>query len=227
MRTGPLLLAVVLAVAACDGSGPGPAATPTPPAPGASAEPSVSAGPPTVGPVADPILEQVAGPWRRFGIVAAPEVSAAVAAACALDAPADADPAARAVAVDLRGLDRATALFASTTSWWVCLATLDAGGVATTRLGARGTFTVAGPAPDAIEILDLSTVVDEDGTIRSVAVGRVGDLAAKVRAGFDDETYVTATMVGGWWAMWWPGIARPPLISALDSHDVSIGSDKT
>jgi hypothetical protein len=65
----------------------------------------------------------------------------------------------------------------------------------------------------------------EDGTSqRAIAVGRAGDRAVHVRAGFDDDTYVTAALRDGWYAMWWPGLTRAAVIVAGDNRNVAIGT---
>ena len=65
----------------------------------------------------------------------------------------------------------------------------------------------------------------EDATTpRSIAVGRAGDRAVHVRAGFDDDTYVTSTLRDGWYAMWWPGLTRAAVIAAADNRNVAIGT---
>ena len=59
---------------------------------------------------------------------------------------------------------------------------------------------------------------------RAIAVGRAGDRAVHVRAGFDDDTYVTAALRDGWYAMWWPGRTRAATITANDNRNVVIGT---
>jgi hypothetical protein len=64
----------------------------------------------------------------------------------------------------------------------------------------------------------------QDGTFqRAVAIGRVGDGARFVRAGFTDDTYVTATIRDGWYAMWWPGQERALVVVASDNRNVAMG----
>ena len=59
---------------------------------------------------------------------------------------------------------------------------------------------------------------------RTIAVGRYGNRTAFVRAGFDDDTWVTATLRDGWYAMWWPGGQRPAVIVAANARNEALGS---
>lgn len=169
---------------------------------------------------------QLTGPFRRKGVPVPPEILAAAAERCRLT------PTPRftsevgdrhIVVADMRGEGIVLLVFADDEAAVGCRITVAGDG------SMRATFfRVAEPAPGSLARDDLTLgameyVDDADGQL-VIAAGQVGDGAVHVRAGFDDDTYTTATIEDGWWVMWWPGQVRPASITADDNKNVVIAS---
>jgi hypothetical protein len=129
----------------------------------------------------------------------------------------------RVVVADMRGEGIVLLVFADDEAAVGCRITVAGDG------SMRATFfPVTEPAPAALPRDDLTLAAyeyidDADGQL-VIAAGQVGDGAAHVRAGFDDDTYTTATIEDGWWVMWWPGQVRPANITADDNKNIVIAS---
>lgn len=127
------------------------------------------------------------------------------------------------VVSDLRGQDVVLLVFADDLGATGCRVRFGTDGSTS-----AGFFDVKGSTKDALADDDLTLGAIwflEDGTSQYVlAAGRVGQRAAKVRAGFDDDTYVTATIHDGWWAMWWPGQTKPAVIVAANAKNEAIAT---
>lgn len=126
---------------------------------------------------------------------------------------------------DARGGGRLVLVYASlpTSAAWECRASLDAATAAEVdvlALQASGE-----PLGDADIDVRHYEAVEHGGETAIVAVGRIGRLADEAIAQFDtDESYIYASIGGGWWAMWWPGTEGINGIGATDTHNVVIGS---
>jgi hypothetical protein len=127
------------------------------------------------------------------------------------------------VVTDMRGEGVVIVVFADDEGASGCRVTVGADGSLHV-----GFFPVTEDPSKALEEDDLTLGAmeyQEDGTSqRAIAVGRAGDRAVHVRAGFDDDTYVTATLRDDWYAMWWPGLTRAAVIVAADNRNVAIGT---
>jgi hypothetical protein len=127
------------------------------------------------------------------------------------------------VVTDMRGLGVVIVVFADDDGASGCRVTVDAAG----QLHV-GFFAVKEDPTTALKDDDLTLGAMEyqdDGTNqRAIAVGRAGDRAVHVRAGFDDDTYVTATLRDGWYAMWWPGQTKAAVIVAGNNRNEAIGT---
>jgi hypothetical protein len=161
------------------------------------------------------------GPFRRGGVPVATDLLLGATNVCRTTPPSmvTTEVGGRPVVVaDLRGGGRVLLVFADALGAVACR-------VSATEDGAmRAAFSrvaSAGDGPLEADDLTLGGLdYEKDGV---VAVGRVGERAVHVRAGFDDDTYVTATIGDdGWWAMWWPGEAQPASITADDNRNVVI-----
>ena len=223
----PWLAAAIIAVllGGCGSSVPG---DPTPPRSASIAAPQTAPSAAPVGSSAGPSTpspsDPVTGWFRRGGVPVPPDVLAAATDECrSVPTPAYAkDIGSRPVAVsDLRGEGVVILVFASGTTATGCRVTLGDDALSATLFAVE-------PGPDAPlkegEITLAAYELDQDGSReRTIAVGRYGDRVVKVRAGFDDDTYVTSSMANGWYAMWWLGRVRPAVIVAADNRNLAMG----
>ena len=220
-RLGLLLAALVLAGCA-EATGPSgvPSAGPT------GAGPSDGPGPvQTPRPTTD-VNAVFNGDWRRIAVDPRLNGSLPVVEAACRDAELGIGPLPIAL-VDARGLGRLLFVFASgaTSAAWECRASLDAQTAAEVEVLALQTSGEAlGDADidsrhyEGVELGDVSGIV---------AVGRAGRLVDEAIGQFDsDETFVYATVEGGWWAMWWPGSEPVNGIGATDTHNAVIGETR-
>ena len=164
------------------------------------------------------------GAFRRSGYPVPPEMLVAAEAACrsATVPPGVAPPGDRPVVVaDMRGLGVMLLVLADATGATGCRIEADPSGAL-----AAGLFAVADDPSAPLSPGDLTLGAMEyatAGTVqRAIAVGRAGDRAVHVRAGFDDDTYVTASLSGGWYAMWWPGLTKAAVIVAGDNRNEAL-----
>jgi hypothetical protein len=215
MRIRPASLAAVfLAVAACGSTLP--SSPPTPPE--SAAPPSVDNGPAILG-----------GPWRPAPVSVEPNLVTAIEFVCKNSADPDLKAAIENVPValvDARGDSLISIILADEHVAFECR-------VKTEMLGGELTATVLQPptrlAPDATLPVEDGTIrvvshnrVDEETGSRTILIGRVGSDALGVIAGFPDESEVEASMAGGWYYGWWPGVDEPNAIAAVDRQNVSI-----
>jgi len=225
---GLLLLA---GVAACGADTAQPADDPTPGSPvgtdtaGSSGDPGGSpsgAGESSGDPYRDEFLY---GTFRRGGVPVPPDVRSAAEDACRTKpAPAYAEEIGSRplVVADLRGLGVLVLVFADGKGASGCRVEVDQTGAMEATHFAVATDPEGELERGEITLGALEYV--EDGTSqRTLTVGRVGEGAVKVRAGFDDDTYVTSTMDNGWYAMWWPGSVKAAVIVAADNRNVAMG----
>lgn len=127
------------------------------------------------------------------------------------------------VVSDTRGLGVMLFVFADGKGATGCRVEVDEGAGAVTASHFAITAGPDGELERGQITLGAMEYVEEGPNQRAVAVGRVGEGAVKVRAGFDDDTYVTSTIANGWYAMWWPGRTRAAVIVAADNRNVAMG----
>ena len=237
-RLAPLVLAVagLIAVAGCGDAGPSePVDESIGPIP--TLLPAGQAGSPTTRPTSDAAgvritglddqtSEWLLGAFRRGSVPVSPALEGSFAEACRSRPvpPYVEEIGTRPVVVtDMRGLGVVIVVFADDEGASGCRVT-----VGPDRQLHVGFFAVKEDPSKALEKDDLTLGAMEyqdDGTNqRAIAVGRAGDRAVHVRAGFDDDTYVTATLRDGWYAMWWPGQTRPAVIVAGNNRNEAIGT---
>ena len=193
--------------------------------PGASAAP-VATGSATAanGPSTPSPSDPVTGSFRRGGVPVPPDLlSTAVSTCKSLPAPPYAeDIGARPVVVsDMRGEGVIIVVFADADGATGCRVTLRDDGPKASLFDVAAT---TDHPLDEGEITLGAYELDEDGSSeRTIAVGQYGDRVVKVRAGFDDDTYVTSSTDNGWYAMWWAGSVRPAVIVAADNRNEARG----
>ncbi len=83
--------------------------------------------------------------------------------------------------------------------------------------------TTGTPEDGTLGIHDLEVLQSSSGA-RTVVVGQVGDAVHSVGVNFDDATWSTAAMAGGWYATWWPGTAKALGVAASDLRSVVMDS---
>jgi hypothetical protein len=170
--------------------------------------------------------DQLFGSFRRGSVPVPPDVLGAAVAACR-DAPPLPDGTTvgerRVVVSDMRGQGRVLAVFADEAGAVACrIDVADDGTMRATLVRDDGNATDR-LAEDDLVLDGMEYVLDTDAQL-VLAVGRAGSRAAHVRAGFDDDTYVTASLQDGWWAMWWPGSTRPAIIVAGNNRNEAIAN---
>ena len=148
--------------------------------------------------------------WRRSPVKPVPEFATAVEAACRADPAVGKLPLA---VLDARGEGRAILVFSDGNgkAAVACVADDDRSGpVTATAHEIPGSAKAAVPAAGRMGVHDLF-VVDEGGTSYSALVGQYGpDGVKNVAANFDaDAAWYTAASDNGWYAIWWPGQAKP------------------
>ena len=168
--------------------------------------------------------DPVTGTFRRGGVPVPPELLADAVSACrAIPTPPYAEEiGSRPVVVsDLRGESIVIVVFAGPGGATGCRARLgDDAPVASLFAVDAGPD---GPLDEGQITLASYELDDDGGSQRTIAVGRYGDRVVKVRAGFDDDTYVTSSTDNGWYAMWWQGTIRPAVIVAADNRNEARG----
>ena len=196
-------------------------------APTATSEPPVSAKPARPTAAVDPTAAANAGTfsaWRRSPIQPTPEFAAAVEAACRADGSVGEKPLA---VLDVRGEGRAILVFAEDKAATVCTAQDDQAGTVTIEAHAIPGMAKAEPPKDDgdLGIHELS-VADGGGSSYSVLVGQYQPKGVKdVAANFDaDAAWYTAASDNGWYAIWWPGEAKPLGVATSDNRNVVVDS---
>jgi len=225
MRTIALGVLTVFAVVGCTvAPGPsagepvssGPNATISRPDPSVRPAPSVAAG---VG---------LGGAWRAVPILVDDAHIAIVSDACAAAAReelGETEANLPTALIDARGEGLVTAIMADDLNAIECLGHLDkAGTVATVDSAARLSMVAVAPVDKAA--ISVASVIHEtdSNTGRTVAFGRIGPDAEAANVVFADTSAVRASSAEGWWAAWWPGVVPPTAYSAVDSHDLVVGS---
>lgn len=148
--------------------------------------------------------------WRRSPVTPTPEFAAAVEAACRADTTVGHLPL---VVLDARGQGRAILVFSDGTGTGAVACVADdngSGSVSATARDVPGSAKAAVPTAGHMGVHDLF-VVGNGATRYSVLVGQYGPEGVKnVAANFDaDAAWYTAASDHGWYAIWWPGLARP------------------
>jgi hypothetical protein len=196
-------------------------------APTATSEPPVSAKPARPTAAVDPTAAANAGTfsaWRRSPIQPTPEFAAAVEAACRGDASVGDKPL---VVLDVRGEGRAILVFAEDKAATVCAAHDDQAGTVTIEAHAIPGMAKAEPPKDDgdLGIHDLY-VADGGGSSYSVLVGQYQPKGVHgVAANFDaDAAWYTAASDNGWYAIWWPGEAKPLGVATSDNRNIVVDS---
>ena len=210
------LAIILLAAAACaDG------------APTATGEPTVSAAPPRSTGAVDPTAAANAGTyaaWRRSPIQPTPDFAAAVESACRTDAAVGDLPL---VVLDVRGEGRAVLVFAGDKAATVCTAEDDrAGDITTDTHEIPGMAKAKPPTDDGDLGIHELYVVDGGGSSYSVLVGQYQPTGVKdVAANFDaDAAWYTAASDNGWYAIWWPGEAKPLGVATSNNRSEVVDS---
>jgi hypothetical protein len=223
-----LATALVALVAACGSTGPTPVAsgrtgstTPTTPAASGTRD-AASQAPGSAVPSPPAALF---GTFRRAPIPVPPDVLHDATALCRTKPvpPYAEEIGSRPVVVsDLRGLGVVLLVFADGQGATGCRVEVNqAGGMRATHFAVSSD--PHGPLDPGGITLGAMQYVTEGTNQRVIAVGRAGERAVHVRAGFDDDTYVTAALANGWYAMWWPGSIRPAVIVAGNNRNEAMG----
>ncbi len=207
-------LACALALAACGASGPTDAPVRTPAA--SLAERQSAPDPASFAHAAS------AGAWRRAPVTPEQEFASAVEAACRAEPGVGNAPLA---VLDARGEGRAILVFDDGAAPIACVADDDGTGVAVqTRPVPRPRK--ATPPPDGALGVHEMFVVDAGGESYSVLVGQYGSGGVRdVAANFDaDAAWYTAATRNGWYAIWWPGEAKPLAVATSNNRSEVIHS---
>jgi predicted small lipoprotein YifL len=215
-----VMVAAIVSLAGC-GSDPGPSVAP-PGGPNASTGAPDGTDPSTV------VVDQLGGPWRYSPVILDDAHIAIVSDACAAKARETlGDTAANlpTALVDARGELFVTVIMADDLDAIECLALLDDAGTSAT-VEAVDLLSETAVAPVDKAAITIASVVAEDDRSggRTVSFGRIGPDAAAAKVSFGDASTVLASSANGWWAMWWPGAQRATGFSAVDTHDLVIGS---
>ena len=171
---------------------------------------------------------QLSGPWRPAPLLLDDAHVAIVSDACAAAAReelGETEANLPTALVDARGERLVTAIMADDLNAIECLARLDeAGTTATVDSVARLSMVAVAPVDkSAITVASAIHETDQEGG-RTVAFGRIGPDGDGVEVGFADKSAVLASIDQGWWAIWWPRDVLASSYSAIDNHDVIIGS---
>jgi hypothetical protein len=174
------------------------------------------------------VVDQLGGPWRYSPVILDDAHTAIVSDACAAKARETlGDTAANlpTALVDARGEHLVTLIMADDLDALECLARLDDTGTSAT-VDAVDLLSESAIAPEDKAAISVASVVAEDDRSggRTVSFGRIGPDAAAAKVSFGDASTVLASSANGWWAMWWPGAPRATGFSAVDTHDLVIGS---
>jgi hypothetical protein len=174
------------------------------------------------------VVDQLGGPWRYSPVILDDAHIAIVSDACAAKARETLGETAAnlpTALVDARGEEFVTVIMADDLNAIECLALLDDAGASAT-VDAVDFLSEAAVAPVDKAAITVASVVAEDDRAggRTVSFGRIGPDAAAAKVSFGDASTVLAASANGWWAMWWPGGQRATAFSAVDSHDLVIGS---
>jgi hypothetical protein len=174
----------------------------------------------------DATTEALMGAFRRSSVAVSPALEGSFAEACrSRPAPVQVEEIGQrpVVVTDMRGLGVVIVVFADDKGASGCRVTVGQDGSLHV-----GFFPVREHPSKALEkdAITLGAMEYQDDGVnqRAIAVGRAGDRAVHVRAGFDDDTYVTATLRDGWYAMWWPGQTKAAVIVAGNNRNEAIGT---
>ena len=207
---------ILLTAAACADSAP--TATDQPPGSVTPARPTGAV---------DPTAAANAGTfsaWRRSPIQPTPEFAAAVEAACRGDESVGDKPM---MVLDVRGEGRAILVFAQDKAATVCTAQDDQAGTVTVATHAIPGVAKAKPPKDDGDLgIHELYVADGGGSSFSVLVGQYQPTGVKdVAANFDaDAAWYTAASDNGWYAIWWPGEAKPLGVATSSNRNVVVDS---
>ena len=173
-------------------------------------------------------VNPLGGPWRPAPLLLDSAHIAIVSDACAAAAReelGETEANLPTAIVDARGERLLMAIMADDLNAIECLAHLDdAGATATVDSVARLSMVAVAPVDNsAITVASVIHEGDREGG-RTVTFGRIGPDADGAKVGFADKSAVLASSDQGWWAMWWPADVRATSYSAVDSHDLVIGS---
>jgi hypothetical protein len=177
----------------------------------------------------DVMADQMLGPWRRATIQLDDSRTAVLSDACAAAAReklGEDDSTLPTALVDARGEGVATVILADDLRAVLCLATLDATGAATVDAVDRLSPTAVAPVEEAdVTVASVLRLEDEAGR-RTLAFGRAGPEAVKVKLSFPDSLVHTAALAEGWWAMWWPGNTGAISYAAVNAANFVLGAAK-
>jgi hypothetical protein len=196
-------------------------------APTATGEPLVSATPARPTGAVDPTAAANAGTfaaWRRSPIQPTPEFAAAVEAACRADESVGDKPL---VVLDVRGEGRAILVFVEEKAATVCTARDDQAGTVTIETHEIPGMAKAEPPVDDGDLGVHELYVDDGGgSSYSVLVGQYQPKGVKdVAANFDaDAAWYTAASDNGWYAIWWPGEAKPLAVATSNNRSEVVDS---
>ena len=118
-------------------------------------------------------------------------------------------------------------MFADAETGVACAAQDDrAGSIAVQTHPVPGVEGAEPPADDGDLGLHQLYVVDAGGPSYSVLVGQVNPTGIKdVSANFDaDAAWYTASSDNGWYAIWWPGEAKPLGVASANQRAVVVDS---
>ena len=173
-----------------------------------------------------PVVGQLTGIWRRSPVVLDDGHIAIISDACAKAARESLGEAAAnlpTAVVDAQGESFAVAILADDLDAVECLVKLDETGQTATVDSIDRLSPSATKAVDA-DKLSLASLTHESNDTRTVAIGRVGPDVTKVRAGFDDQTFVLAAREAGWWVMWWKGTVKAATFAGVDNRNIARSS---
>lgn len=162
--------------------------------------------------------------WRRSPVQPTPEFAAAVEAACRGDESVGTKPL---VVLDVRGEGRAILVFAEDEAATVCTARDDRAGTVTVETRAIPGMATAKPPEDDGDLgIHELYVADGSGSSYSVLVGQYQPKGVKdVAANFDaDAAWYTAASDNGWYAIWWPGEAKPLGVATSNNRNEVVDS---
>ena len=210
-----LILTTALLVIACGSSPVAPTTAPSAPTSTGAAE--TPAGPESSANTSPAAPDVVAGPWLASPIPLADSQVAVVSDACAAAAReklGDAEADLPTAVVDARGAGRVVAILSDGSASVECLAHLAATGAIVDSIDRLALASFEAVEGTGVAVTELAT--EDDGSDqRTVAAGRVGPDARRVRITLTDGSSVEAATGATWWAAWWPGGRRATTIATL------------
>jgi hypothetical protein len=172
--------------------------------------------------------DELGGPWLSAPVPLDDAHIAIVSDACAAEARArlsEADADLPTALVDARGEHVVTVIMADDLNAVLCLARLSDDEMSAT-VDSVDRLSAIAVAPVEKTAISVASVIpgDDPANDRTLAFGRIGPDAHAAKAGLGDNSTILASSAEGWWALWWLGSVRATSFSAVDSHDLVIGS---